>query len=59
MAFTFTIETEREDDGRWIAEVMEISDALVYGSTADEAIAIVQAHALRVLAESKDYLNAT
>ena len=29
MALTFTIETEQEADGRWIAEVMEIPGALV------------------------------
>jgi predicted RNase H-like HicB family nuclease len=34
-----TIETERETDGRWIAEVMEIPGVIVYGSTIDEAIA--------------------
>ncbi len=51
MSFTFTIETEQEIDGRWIAEVTDIPGALVYGSTTDEAIAKVQALALRVLAE--------
>ena len=30
---TFTIETEQEDDGRWIAEVIEIPGAMVYGPT--------------------------
>ncbi len=48
---TFTIETEQEEDGRWLAEVLEIPGALAYGQTADEAIAKVQALALRVLAE--------
>ena len=33
MAVTFTIETEQESDGRWIAEVMEIPGVMVYGST--------------------------
>ena len=51
MALTFSIETEREDDGRWIAEVMEIPGALAYGATTAEAVARVQALALRVLAE--------
>ena len=55
MAFTFTVETEQEDDGRWIAEVMEIPGAMVYGSTSDEAIAKVQALALRVLAERVEH----
>ena len=47
----FTIETERETDGRWIAEVMELPGVMVYGATADDAVARVQALALRVLAE--------
>ena len=55
MAFTFTIETELEDDGRWIAEVVEIPGALVYGSTAAEAVVKVQALALRVLAERVEH----
>ena len=55
MAFTFTVETEQEDDGRWIAEVMEIPGTMVYGSTPDEAIAKVQALALRVLAERVEH----
>ena len=55
MAMTFTIETEQEEDGRWIAEVMEIPGAMVYGATTEEAIAKVQALALRVLAEGLEY----
>ena len=51
MGLRFTIETEREEDGRWIAEVMEIPGAMVYGTTVDDATAKVQALALRVLAE--------
>ena len=50
MATTFTIETEREKDGRWIAEVIEIPGAMPYGSTATDATAKAQALALRVLA---------
>ena len=59
MALTFTIETEREDDGRWIAEVMEIPGAMVYGSTTEDAIAKAQALALRVLAERLEHGEAT
>ena len=51
MATTFTVETEREEDGRWIAEVIEIPGAMTYGSTATDATAKAQALALRVLAE--------
>jgi predicted RNase H-like HicB family nuclease len=48
---TFTVEYEREDDGRWLAEVIELPGVLAYGQTSDEAIAKVQALALRVLAD--------
>ena len=51
MALNFTIEMEQEDDGRWIAEVMELPGVMVYGSTVEEAVAKVQALALRILAE--------
>ncbi len=47
----FTIETELEDDGRVTAEVTELPGVLVYGQTESEAIAKVQALALRVLAD--------
>ncbi len=47
----FTIEYEQETDGRWIAEVMEISGAMVYGATPEEARGKAQALALRVMAE--------
>ncbi len=47
----FTIETERETDGRWIAEVPEIAGAMQYGNTREEAIARAKALALRVVAE--------
>ena len=47
----FTIETERETDGRWIAEVMELPGVMVYGATPADAVARVQALALRVIAE--------
>ena len=47
----FTIEREREDDGRWLAEVPELPGVLAYGTTADEAMAKAEVLALRVLAE--------
>jgi predicted RNase H-like HicB family nuclease len=45
-----TIEIEREVDGRWIADVREIPAALVYGRTREQAVASVEALALRVIA---------
>lgn len=50
-----TVELEREDDGRWIAEVPDLSGVMAYGATADEARARVQALALRVLAERLEH----
>ncbi len=47
----FRIETEREEDGRWIAEVPALPGVLAYGATREAAIANAQALALRVLAE--------
>jgi len=47
----FTVETEREDDGRWIAEVAELPGVMKYGQSRDEAIAQVEALALRVMAD--------
>ena len=47
----FTIEHEREEDGRWLAEVPELPGVLAYGVTADEAMTKVEVLALRVLAE--------
>ncbi|MBU6402959.1 MAG: type II toxin-antitoxin system HicB family antitoxin [Verrucomicrobia bacterium] len=49
------IETEREDDGRWIAEVTQLPGVMVYGATRDEAIARVKALALRVLADRLEH----
>lgn len=46
-----TIETEQEQDGRWIAEVLELSGVLRYGATREAAIAQAEGLALRVLAE--------
>ena len=51
MAANLTIQTEREDDGRWIAEVPMLPGAMAYGASREEALARVQALALRVLAD--------
>ena len=46
-----TVETDREDDGRFIAEVPDLPGVLAYGATQAEAVAGAQALALRVLAD--------
>ena len=66
MSVAFKIELEAETDGRWIAEVVELPGVLAYGGTQDEAIAHVQALALRVIADrlenneaGREFLNIT
>jgi predicted RNase H-like HicB family nuclease len=49
------IETEREDDGRWIAEVVDLPGCLAYGQTQPEAVARAKALALRVLADRLEH----
>jgi predicted RNase H-like HicB family nuclease len=47
----FTLDCEREDDGRWLAEIVQLPGVLAYGASANEALAKAQVLALRVLAE--------
>jgi predicted RNase H-like HicB family nuclease len=51
----FTIEVDREDDGRWIAEVADLPGVMAYGQTRQEAIERVQALSLRVLADRLEH----
>jgi predicted RNase H-like HicB family nuclease len=51
----FTLECEQEEDGRWLAEVLELPGALAYGGTKEGAMARVEALALRVLAERLEH----
>lgn len=55
MSLSFQIEIEREDDGRWLAEVPDLPGVMTYGQTRDDAIAHVQALALRVLADRLEH----
>ena len=48
----FSIETEQETDGRWIAEIPEVPGALAYGKTKEEAVSKAYAIALRVVADN-------
>lgn len=50
-----TIEVERETDGRWLAEVLELPGVMLYAATRDEAIARVKILALRVLADRLEH----
>ena len=46
-----TIEIEREEDGRWIAEILELPGVLAYGSTEADAVSLVKAVALVEIGE--------
>lgn len=52
---TLKVELEQEEDGRWIAEVIELPGVVAYGSTLEEAKAKVQALALRVVADRLEH----
>jgi len=47
----FTIECEQEEDGRCLAEVIELPGVLAYGRTPEEATSKAQALGLHVLAD--------
>ena len=47
----YTLDCEQEDDGRWMAEVIELPGVMAYGATRDEAIRRAEALALRVIAD--------
>jgi predicted RNase H-like HicB family nuclease len=49
------IDIEKEEDGRWIAEVFDLPGVLAYGKTREDAIAKVEALALRVIADRIDH----
>ena len=52
---TFKVEVEQEEDGRWLAEVLELLGVLAYGHDQDAAVSKVQALALRVVAERLEH----
>ena len=49
------IEVEQEEDGRFIAEIPEIPGAMAYGKSREEALARVEAIALRALADRLEH----
>lgn len=51
----FELECEREEDGRWLAEVPQLPGVLAYGATADEAMSKAEVLALRVLADRLEH----
>jgi predicted RNase H-like HicB family nuclease len=51
----FTVDVEREEDGRWIGEVSELPGVLAYGRSREEAVARAKALAFRVLADRLEH----
>ena len=51
----FKVEVEQEEDGRWLAEVLELPGVLAYGQSQDAVVSKVQALALRVVAERLEH----
>lgn len=51
----FIVELEREQDGRWVAEVPSLPGVMTYGETREEAMTRVEALALRVLADRLEH----
>ena len=49
------IEVEREEDGRWIAEIPDLPGVMVYGQSREEALSKIKALALRVLADRLEH----
>ena len=48
---TLSIELDCEDDGRWVAEVLEIPGVMCYGTTREEAIGNTERLAIEVIAD--------
>jgi predicted RNase H-like HicB family nuclease len=46
-----TIELDREEDGRWIAETIELAGVMCYGQTREEAISNAERLAIEVIAD--------
>jgi predicted RNase H-like HicB family nuclease len=46
-----SIEIDREEDGRWIAEALELPGVMAYGATREEAISKTEKLAIEVIAD--------
>ncbi len=51
----FVVDLEQEEDGRWIAEIVDLPGVMAYGQTRDDALRAVEALALRVLADRLEH----
>ena len=55
----YTVEFDREEDGRWIADVPVLPGVMAYGATKEEALTRCKALALRVIADRLERNEAT
>ncbi len=55
MTMSYHVDIEQEDDGRFLAEVADLPGVMAYGNSAEDALAHVQALALRVLADRLEH----
>jgi predicted RNase H-like HicB family nuclease len=53
----YKVDFEREEDGRWIAEIPKLKGVMAYGTTKREAMQRVYAIALRTLADNVEEGN--
>jgi predicted RNase H-like HicB family nuclease len=51
----YRVEIEQEEDGRFLAEVVDLAGAMAYGDSAEDVLAHAQALALRVLADRLEH----
>jgi predicted RNase H-like HicB family nuclease len=49
--FILNVKIEREEDGRWIAEVIEIPGVLAYGHSPDDAVERIRELAAQVMSD--------
>jgi predicted RNase H-like HicB family nuclease len=53
--FNLKVEFDPETDGRWIADIPALPGVMVYGRTRKQALAAVEALALRVMADRLEH----
>ncbi len=51
----FVVEFDREEDGRWIADIIDLPGVMAYGATRDAALTSVETLALRVIADKIEH----
>ncbi len=51
----YVVEVEREEDGGWLAEVLEMPGAVAFGESREEALRAAEALVLRTLADRVEH----